>query len=352
MIGLTVNGILLAIVLIIIVVLIIIFVTGKREQLPIEKEFFKLGTINHLRVYGKKAQKAVDKAAERVAEIEDKMSVFKEFSEVSRINKNAGGDFQRVSSDTYFIMKKSFEYSNLSKGAFDPTIRPIVALWGIGTKQTRVPSDNEIKDKLKLVNYRNIILDEDKNAVKLKDKNQHLDVGAIAKGYAADEVRRIFQEHKIKSAMIDLGGNIFAYGRKLNGEPWNIGIQNPLSSRGAFVGMISVVNKSIVTSGNYERYFTDHGKRYHHIMDPRTGYPCENGIISCTVISDNSIDGDALTTCGYVMGLKEGYKLIESIEGVDAIFVTEDKKVYVTSGIKENFKLLDKEFSIGQDEMF
>ncbi len=134
-------------------------------------------------------------------------------------------------------------------------------------------------------------------------------------------------------------------GTKPDGTPWNVGIQDPSGQKGQYVGVISVSNKSVVTSGNYERYFIQDGKRYHHIMDPKTGYPADNGVISTTIISDHSIDGDALSTSTYVLGLEKGMKLIESLDGVDAIFITQDKKVYATSGIKNNFKLTNEEFT-------
>jgi thiamine biosynthesis lipoprotein len=234
----------------------------------------------------------------------------------------------------------------MSQGAFDPTIRPLVDLWGFGRNTQKVPSKDEIEEVLKLVNYKDICIDKVKMAVKLNKKNQSIDLGAIAKGFAADEIRDILIKNKIKSAIIDLGGNIFVIGNKENGNAWNIGIQDPLLTTGEYMGVISVSNKSIVTSGNYERFFIANGKKYHHIMDSRTGYPSENGIISATIISDNSIDGDALTTCAYVMGLDIGYELIEKFDGVDGIFITEDKKVITTTGVKDNFTLVNKEFYI------
>jgi len=151
-------------------------------------------------------------------------------------------------------------------------------------------------------------------------------------------------DNKINSALINLGGNVFALGSKVDGTSWNIGLQNPLDTRGQYIGTISVTDKSVVTSGNYERFFIVDGKRYHHIFDPKTGYPSEAGLISTTIVSDKSIDGDALSTSTYILGLEKGLKLIESIKGVDAIFITNDKKVYVTTGIKDDFNLTNKEF--------
>lgn len=306
---------------------------------PIIREFYALGTLIQFKAYGEKSEQACDMAMNKIAEIENNMSVFKDCSEVSYINKNAGIAPVRVSTDTYFVIKTAAKYGSMSQGAFDPTIRPVVRLWGVQTDNARIPDKNEIDKDIKLVNYKDIILDDKNCSVMLRNKNQALDLGAIAKGFAADEVKSIFSKNAIKSAMIDLGGNIFAMGNKPDDTPWRIGIQDPLKRRGEFVGIISVTDKSVVTSGNYERYFINQGKRFHHLIDPVTGNPSENGVISATIISDYSIDGDALSTCAFVMGLEEGLKLVKSIKGVDAIFITKDKRIYTTTGIENIFQL-------------
>lgn len=272
------------------------------------------------------------------------MSAFKENSEISKINLNAGVVLEKVSKDTYFVVKNSIKYSNILEGTFDPTIRPLVKLWNIGAEKEFIPKKINIEEALKLVNYNDVILDESNHSVMLKNKKQALDVGGIAKGFAADEVRDIFYKHNIKSALIDLGGNIFALGSKADNTPWKVGIQNPLKPRGEHIGILSVADKSVVTSGNYERYFMKDGERFHHIIDPKTGYPSQSKIISATIISDNSIDGDGLSTGVYILGIDKALRIIEEIQGIEAIFITEDKKVYITSGIKDVFELTDEEF--------
>ncbi|MVX64688.1 FAD:protein FMN transferase [Clostridium chromiireducens] len=330
---------------IIIAILFFVFVTGKYEKHEVANSSYALGTLINLRASGNKAQMAIDKAIERLNEIDDRMSAFKESSDISKVNLSAGTMAEKVNSDTYFVVKKAIEYSEILEGTFDPTIRPLVTLWSIGTKEEKIPEKSQIEKTLKLVNYNDVIFDEENNSIMLKNNNQALDVGGIAKGFAADEVRDIFYQHNIKSALIDLGGNIFALGSKEDGSDWKVGIQNPFKSRGEYVGILSVKNKSIVTSGNYERYFMKDRKRFHHIIDPKTGYPSESKIISATIISDNSIDGDGLSTGVYMIGIDKAMKIIEAIEGIDAIFITEDKKIYKTSGIDEStFTLTDSEF--------
>jgi thiamine biosynthesis lipoprotein len=268
----------------------------RKKRETIIREFYSLGTVIQRRVYGSNGERAIHEAMKRLNDIDDKMSVFNENSDVSMINEKAGISTHRVGEDTYFVIKKAVEYSKLSEGTFDPTIRPIVSLSRIGSNNPKIPSKNEITKNLKLVNYEDIILSEEDNSIGLKHVKQAIDVGGITKGYAADEVKKIFNNYKIKSALIDLGGNIFALGKKPDNTLWKVGIQNPFNNRGEYVGLISVENKSIVTSGNYERYFMKNGKTYNHIIDPKTGYPSESEIISATIISDYSIDGDELST--------------------------------------------------------
>jgi thiamine biosynthesis lipoprotein len=332
------------IIFILVITIALIFTTREKEQVPITKEFYCFGTILQLKAFGKNSEKAIEKAALRLTNMNDKMSVFKDYSEISKINFNAGGALQKVSKDTYYVIKKAVDYCKLSQGAFDITIRPIVRLWGIGREEERIPSEKEIEEKLKLVNYKDIVLDEESNSVGLMHESQEIDVGGIAKGYAADEVKKIFVKHKIKSAVINLGGNVYVLGNKTDGSPWKVGIQNPLGSQGEFVGTVSASNKSIVTSGNYERYFMMEGKKYHHILDTKTGYPSESEIISATIISDLSIDGDGLSTGVYILGVNRALELIESLKGIEAILITKEKKIHITSGIKGNFELHNKEF--------
>jgi thiamine biosynthesis lipoprotein len=339
---------LLIVAIILTLILIFILATGKYEKTETIKSSYVLGTIINLKVFGNKSEKVINEAIQRLNNIDDKMSVFKEESEISKINLSAGIATELVSKDTYSVIKKAVKYSKILEGTFDPTIRPLVKLWGIGAKEEKIPQKVKIDETLKLVNYNDVIFDESNYSIMLKYKKQALDVGGIAKGFAADEVRDIFYKHNIKSALIDLGGNIFALGSKVDGTPWKVGIQNPFKPRGEYIGILSVKNKSIVTSGNYERYFMKDGQRFHHIIDPKTGYPSQSKIISATIISDNSIDGDGLSTGVYIIGINKAIEIVEAIDGIDAIFITEDKKVYKTSGIDKNIlTLTNEEFVIG-----
>ncbi|APH16939.1 apbE family protein [Clostridium sporogenes] len=318
---------------------------SKSEE-PVSRETYLMGTIINIKAYGKNADKAVQASVDKISDIENKMSLNISTSEVNKINKNAGITPVKVSKNTFDVVKASLIYSEKTKGSFDITVEPLVSLWGIGTDKARIPSKDEISNALKLINYKDVVMNEKESTVMLKRKGQAIDLGAIAKGYAADELKEVLLNHNISSAFLSLGGNVYVLGNKPDKTPWNIGVQNPLRPRGNPLGIVSISDKSIVTSGNYERFFEKNGKRYHHIFDTKTGYPAEKGLISVSIISDKSIDGDALSTSVYTLGLDEGKKLIESLKGVEAIFVTNDKKVYITSGLKDTFKLEDSSFKL------
>lgn len=309
------------------------------------KNIFLMDTIIDLKYYGKNSEKAMNESINKLREIDNNMSLSKSDSEMVKINNNAGKRSVKVNDGFLNVINKAIYYGRLSDGAFDISIRPVDKLWGIGTKNERIPKEKEIKENLKFVNYKNIETDNFNKTVFLRNKNMAIDLGGIAKGYAADELVKILKENNIKSGLINLGGNIYAYKKDKNDKPFNIGIQDPKEENGQTFAIIKVKNKSVVTSGNYERYFIKNGKRYHHIMDPKTGAPSESGIISSTIISDKSIDGDALSTATFILGLKKGMELINSLSGVEAIFVTNDNKVYTSSGLNnDNFKITNERY--------
>lgn len=265
------------------------------------------------------------------------MSAFKEDSDIFLIKRNAGSRYQKIHEDTYSLIEKSVSFGYQSNGAFDITIRPLVELWGINKKGSYVPSDEEIQNILKLINYQNIILDKVHSRVLLKNPGQALDLGGIAKGYAADEVKRILVENGVGSALINLGGNVITIGKKINGQQWQIGIQNPLAPTGEHLGVISVEDKTIVTSGSNERFFVKDGVRYHHILDPRTGRPVQNNLLSVTAVCSCSTDADMLTTALFILGPEKSRVLLEKMKA-EAIFVTKESTLIISDGLKDNFR--------------
>ncbi|MCR3760741.1 FAD:protein FMN transferase [Clostridium felsineum] len=309
------------------------------------KIFYCLGTVINLTAFGKNCEVAISEAIEALEKIDNTFSAFKDFSEVSNINKSAHSNFVKLSAETFFLIESSIYYSKLTNGNFDPTIKPLVNLWSIGKENFKIPNKTEISNVLKLVNYNDLILDKKNSSIMLKNNGQSIDLGGIAKGYAADKIKEVFYKHKIKRGIIDLGGNIVVIGQKAPKQNWNIGVQNPFSTRGEYIGILNLKDKSVVTSGNYERYSVVNGKHYHHIINPKTGYPEDTDVVSVTVISDKSIDGDGLSTGLYIMGVLNSINLINSLKGIDCIFITRNKTVYSTNGIKNNFKLTNEEFN-------
>ncbi|GKX28505.1 FAD:protein FMN transferase [Vallitalea longa] len=311
----------------------------------ISDETFLLGTIVKVTLYGKNADEDNFKDIFNIiSDIENKVSRNISTSEISKINSNEIQEI-KLSDDTFNIIKKGLYYSNLSEGRFDITIAPLVSLWGIGTEDARVPEEQEIKEAVNKIDYKNIYLEDDKMNMHIKNDVQ-IDLGGIAKGYVADKVAEYIKQKHIDHALINLGGNILTVGHKPNGESWKIGVQNPFNARGKELGVATIGEKSIVTSGIYERYFEEDGKRYHHILNPFTGYPIENDLAGVTIISDYSVDGDGLSTVVFSMGLEEGYKFVENLENVDAIFVTDEKDIYLTDGTEKIFNLTDYDFKV------
>lgn len=304
-------------------------------------EFLCMGTNIFQRIYGDNAKEVAKIAEFELKNFEGLMNFFVDSSEVSKLNQAAGFNEVLLSKDTYKVIKKAKEYSELCGGSFDITIAPLVTLWSIFSKNQRVPSKLEIEGVLHLVNYKDIILNDEIKSAKLPKPGQRIDLGGIAKGYAADKIIKIYKKNGVKSAFINLGGNVLTLGNKPDGSPWSIGIQNPFAKRGEFIGAIKASNETIVTSGDYVRYFEADNARYHHILDPRTGYPSTSGIISATIIGKNSMQADALSTAIFILGLEKGLELINKINSLEAIFITSDKRVYVTQGASEKVVFIE-----------
>jgi len=302
-----------------------------------------LGTVCVITLYENGKSKIYDEVFSKIHKIENLMSVNIAASDISKINEKAGIEKVQVDKQTFLVIERAVFFANLSGGAFDPTVGPLVSLWGIGYK-ARVPSQDEIDEILPLINWRNIELDAENQSVFLAQRGMALDLGAIAKGYAADAAAETIENAGIKRALIDLGGNIVAIGTNRENKPWRVGIQDPSGDRGESIGYVQVTDKTIVTSGVYERYFTANGKHYHHIFSPETGYPAQTGLLSVTVITDISMDADALSTALFVLGYEDACLLLESMPKMEAVFVFEDKSIITTKGV--NFTLLDETFSI------
>ena len=245
-----------------------------------------------------------------------------------------------ISEDLAALLSEGLSITKESKGAFDIAIAPLTSLWDFTAEDPKVPDDADIQNALPLcssdgvtINGQDIILPSD---------DIQFDVGAIAKGYIADRLKDFLVKKGVNSAIINLGGNVLCIGSKPDGTPFKVGIQKPFADRNETEAVMDITGKSVVSSGIYERCFKQDGKLYHHILNPKTGYPYDNGLISVTIISDQSVDGDALSTTCFALGLDEGLKFAEK-KGVQAVFITEDYELHYTDGFQDEIKVTDVE---------
>ncbi|GKU26990.1 FAD:protein FMN transferase [Clostridium folliculivorans] len=333
--------------------LIIPMVSCSKKDEKVDKYATKMDTIMHLTAYGPNASEAIDEAFKRVDEIEKIASSSIETSDVNKINEAAGKEYVKVHPEIVKIIKTSIEYSKISNGAFDITVSPLIKLWGIGTDQERVPADSEIKDKLALVGYKNISINESDNSVKLMKAGMAIDLGGVAKGFTADEIVKVFKKYGVNSAIINLGGSsIYTLGVKPDKTQWSVAIQNPRKEKNeGNIGIVKLNQGALSTSGDYQRFFIKDGKRYHHILDPFTGYPADAGVMSDTILIDSSIAdcnmlADILTKVTFVSGVDKGMKIIDSIKGISCMAVTTDFKIYKSSKWDTKIEELSPDFKM------
>ncbi len=314
--------------------------SGCRAEESHDVNFFAMNTIMSISASGENADAALKQAQSRITGLDRLWSVTDPDSELSRLN---SGEQIAVSPETAELLRFSLEIAEKTEGALDPTIYPVLTAWGFTLDENRVPDKSELAALLERVDYRNIRIDGD--TVSLKH-NAMLDFGAVAKGYAGDEAAKILRETGITSALINLGGSITAIGKKPDGSDWKIGVKNPLDSGN--VGTLALSDLSAVTSGAYERYFTaEDGTVYGHIIDPATGYPVDNDLLSVTIVSENAALCDALSTALFVMGSEKAQSFFRengSAMGFEIILITRDNEVIVSPGLSSRFRLTDKSF--------
>ncbi len=302
-------------------------------------DVFAMDTYMTLTAYGENAQEAVEAGIAEIQRLDDLLSTGKDTSEVAQINANGGGV---LSEDTDYLVKRALDIYQSTNGAFDISIYPVMQLWGFTTGNFAVPSESDLAAKLALVDAGKIILSEENGQTSISlPEGMEIDLGGIAKGYTSGRVMDVMKSYGIKSAVINLGGNAHVLGNKTDGSQWKVGIQDPEDENG-YLGGVSVTDKAIITSGGYERYFVDEdtGVKYHHIIDPKTGYSANNGLISVTIVSADSTLADGLSTSLFVLGTEDAITYCEehcAEDGFDAIMEDEDGKLYITDGIYDDF---------------
>lgn len=306
------------------------------------REVFAMDTYMTLKAYGADGEEALDEAIEEIQRLDALWSVGNTESEIAKLNQKKT---EKVSKETIQLIQCAKKVSKETKGAFDITIYPLMELWGFPNQNYQVPSEAEIKEILDSnIGMDKVMVDEKNQEITLKDEAQ-IDLGGIAKGYTSEQVARILKQHDIEHGVISLGGNVQAIGKKIDGSRWKVGIQPPKDDM-EMIGTYEACNEAVITSGGYERYFEEDGKTYHHILDPDTGKPSDQDLISVTVISEDGMLADCLSTTLFVMGKEKAEEYWKSNrEKFQMILIDEDEKIYITEGMRDYFSS-DYEYSI------
>jgi thiamine biosynthesis lipoprotein len=300
-----------------------------------------MNTVMTHRAFGKHAEESLKAVGEEAVRLEKLLSRFKPGSDISRINRSAGKKYVSLSCDTFEVLLRATEFSRCCHGLLDVTIGPLVTLWNNSKVALKAPEESKIRQILPLVDYTDMLLDPLEKMAGLQRLGQSIDLGGIGKGFAGDKFLEIFREYGVSSAFTNIGGNVVALGTKPDESPWRVGIQHPRKEN-SLIGFVSVVDKAVVTSGDYQRYFIDSdGKRQHHILNTSTGYPAQSGLASVSIVADSSTDADALSTILFIAGIERGIGLLRRFCGVEAIFVDIDLHVHVTAGLKDYFQAGD-----------
>lgn len=293
----------------------------------ISKTIFAFGTANTVTV-GIEHRKVMEEVKDILLAFHSRMSIYECSSEISLLNHMAGNGFVSISAEIYDLIRRSVGYSELTEGAFDITALPLKKLWQTAEQ---IPTDAQIRHAKKLVNYKNIVFNQ--NKIMLEHSGMGVDLGGIAKGFAADKIAELLKNHGITSGVINFGGTVFVMG-----EECPVGIQTPFAKTGTYMGTIRVKNKAVVTSGCYENYRMINGTAYQHIIDPHRGNPVNNELLAVTLIGAKAEELDALATGVCVMGIQKGYALLKKRQ-IDAIFIKKDGSVFLTENIKNYFRL-------------
>ena len=314
------------------------FASCGMRTLPPQTEY-TFGTVCSINLYQSGTADLYSKLFARLRELNDIFNNYSDSSEITRVNQRAAAEPVAVSQDFYIVLKIALDFARLTDGAFDPTVGPLVRLWGFG-KEPRVPSQEEIEAAKKFVGWQNVILDTDQKVaaaqtVRFAKAGIRLDLGAIAKGYAADCLVDILRQQGVKRASISLGGNVYVYGKKPGGSLWSVAIRDP-NRPGQNSFLLKTQNATVVTSGAYERFFEQDGKIYGHIFDPATGFPAQSGLASVTIVSQTSMIADALSTSLFVLGMQKIPAIRQSpLAGAfECVVVDERGKTWASKGLK------------------
>ena len=315
----------------------LLFLTGcsaESSPEPVQGTFFAMDTVMDFTIYGESG--LIDQSESLITSLESLVSVTDADSELYAINQTGSGMLTEEASS---LMEQALEICRRTDGALDLSIYPIVRAWGFTTGSYQVPDEAEIQALLPLVDYRKIQYDAATGTVTLPE-GMEIDLGSVAKGYAGQLVAQMLRDNGVESALLNLGGNVQTVGAQPDGSPWQIGIKDPQGEDAMMV--LSVEDQAVVTSGGYERYFEQDGQTYWHIMDPSTGHPADSGLISVTIVGDEGVVCDGLSTALFVMGLEKAADLWAQSGDFEAVFVTASGEVYITEGLRDRFALTEQ----------
>lgn len=317
-------------------------VSGQPMQVDEEnaslRDVFAMDTYMYLKAYGDSAEKALDIAVKRILTLDRTFSVKNTNSDTWSIN-HAEGKAVKVSEDTINLLKTAQEIGSKTNGALDVTSYPLLKAWGFTMDTQQIPDSKTLRAASELVDFRKISLDNDSVCI---PNGMQVDFGSLAKGYTSDQVVGILRESGVKSALVNLGGNVHAVGTKPDGTLWKVGVQDPFFPSEQ-ICVLEISDLAVITSGNYERCFTgEDGKEYWHIIDPKDGYPADNGLVSVTIVGESGLFCDALSTALFVLGTEKAIEYWHSEENFEMILVTDDAKLYYTEGLKASIDVSDK----------
>lgn len=302
---------------------------------------FSMGSYVQQTVYGKNREEGARRAANAAAELEDLLSWRKGESDIAQINENAGSEFVSLDPRTEQVLSTSLDVCRESGGAFDITIAPVSRLWDFD-EDPHLPEASMIEKFVKMVDYSTLSLPGDDTAA-LRRHDTALDLGAVGKGAACDAAVAAYAESGVDRAIVAVGGSVGVYGEKPFGKPWTIAVRDPAGE--GSLGTLAVRAGFVSTSGSYEKCFTENGRTYHHLLDPSTGYPAESGLVSVTVKSESGALSDALSTACFVLGLEKSLPVLGKF-GAEAVFVTEEGRVWVTEGLYEDFTMTAQDYAL------
>jgi len=324
----TIQGKVVVIICVVIAVLLSVVIIQKYRLKPLKQTEMIMGTLVEITVIPGN-EKAIREAFEALKKVDLLMSTYKEDSEISILNREGKA---QVSEETLEVIEDAIKFSNLTDGAFDITCRPLINLWKKAKKEEKVATEMEIEEAISLVGYQRIILEG--NQIRLEKKGMQIDLGGIAKGYAVDKAIEALKKNGIKRALVNAGGDLYALGIDPQGEKWQIGVQDP-REEDKIIDIIKVKDKAVATSGDYRRYFTLEGKRFSHIVNPKTGLTVQDVPMSVTIIGPDATTTDALSTGVFVLGPEEGMKLIESLPEVEGMIISEGMEKLTSEGWEE-----------------